>query len=330
MRRDHRHVIVLAGGSGTRLSALTSTADGIVVPKQYCSLRGDRSLLADTIARAERIVPRDHVTVVVAAEHERFWRREFERDRDIHVVVQPENRGTAAGILLPLLAVLHRDPDAQVTLLPSDHFVADEEGLAAALSATQDVAASHPERVLLLGIEPDAPEGDYGWITPGPALRGARGAGRQGALGGTREVAAFVEKPGREEAARLMARGSVWNAFLVAASGTKLLDLYGRRLRDLLQAFVAVEPHLSPTEAKRLYRDLDSADFSRDLMQEAPDELALRVAPACGWTDLGTPDRLRQFAATHGRQATGAGPEVPQLLLTRRVAHDGSGAVHAG
>ena len=44
----------------------------------------------------------------------------------------PQNRGTVACFLLPLLSIVRRDPDNQVTLLPSDSCVrADVAGLAA-------------------------------------------------------------------------------------------------------------------------------------------------------------------------------------------------------
>jgi mannose-1-phosphate guanylyltransferase len=133
---------VLAGGSGTRLSSLTTDGSGAVVPKQYCSLHGGRSLLGDALARAARLVGCDRTVVVVAREHEPFWCRELADLPGVQPLVQPANRGTAAGVLLPLLAVLQRDPDAQVTLLPSDHFVGDEASLAADLLAAQDAAAA--------------------------------------------------------------------------------------------------------------------------------------------------------------------------------------------
>jgi len=52
---------------------------------------------------------------------------------EANIVVQPQNRGTAAGILLPLLSILARDPEAKLIVLPSDHFVADEELLGDAI-----------------------------------------------------------------------------------------------------------------------------------------------------------------------------------------------------
>jgi mannose-1-phosphate guanylyltransferase len=157
--------IVLAAGNGTRLSELT-TRDGIATPKQFCSLRGGRSLLGDALARAGRCAPRKQIVVVVAEEHRRFWESELADMPPENVVVQPRNCGTAAGILLPVLSVLERDPEARLAILPSDHFVAREYVMAESLRLALASLEEHPSGVTLLGITPDAPETGYGWIVP--------------------------------------------------------------------------------------------------------------------------------------------------------------------
>lgn len=304
MGTDHRWVLVLAGGSGTRLARMTSTTAGTCVPKQYCSVDGERSLLQRTVARALRLVSRERIAVVVARQHELFWRREFDDLERPLVVVQPDNRGTAAGVLLPLLSILERTPGAQVTLMPSDHFVADEAALARELGRAQARVAQAPDRLQLIGIEPDQPVGDYGWILPGPGT------------GATRTVAAFVEKPGLQGAIELMARGAVWNALLLVASGRTLLDLYRRRLPGLLAAFADPTALRSAATLEQLYASLPAADFSRDLLQGSEDCLELRIASRCGWTDLGTPERLRACLSRLPHAAVHAGHPT-QLLLAR-------------
>ena len=65
--------IVLAGGDGSRLSQITGGFEGRAVPKQYCSVKGGPSLLRQALRRARAVAGPDHTTVVVAAEHRRWW-----------------------------------------------------------------------------------------------------------------------------------------------------------------------------------------------------------------------------------------------------------------
>lgn len=293
--RNQTWAIVLAAGEGTRLRELTSRG-GIDTPKQFCSLCGGRSLLGDALARAARIVPRKRVVVVVAEQHRRFFERDLAGIPTENVVVQPRNKGTAAGILLPLLTVLERDPEARVAFLPSDHFVAKEyvieASLRLALEALQEpFLESHDEvesRITLLGITPDAPETGYGWIVPRPSDRLLR------------PVARFVEKPEPAAAAELFASGALWNSFLFAAKGQVLVDSYAERLPELLRAFQGAfeaAPGERGVRLAQLYAELGTHDFSRAILAGSESRLRLELVPPCGWTDLGTPERVQACLA---------------------------------
>src|SRR5580692_11154923 len=63
--------IVLAGGEGSRLHGLTTDASGVTVPKQFCSLSGGQSLLAETLQRAASAVEPERTCVVVGEQHRR-------------------------------------------------------------------------------------------------------------------------------------------------------------------------------------------------------------------------------------------------------------------
>jgi mannose-1-phosphate guanylyltransferase len=282
---DPSWAIVLAAGEGTRLRELT-TESGVATPKQYCSLRGGRSLLGDAIARAARSVPRKRIVVVVAEEHRRFFEPELAGLPAENVLVQPRNKGTAAGILLPALAVLERDPRARLAFLPSDHFVAKEYVIEASLRLALealDELGDDEDGLTLLGITPDAPETGYGWIVPRPSARLLR------------PVERFVEKPSARVAEELFAAGALWNSFLFAVKGSVLLRFYRERLpallSDLHQAFAAPKAGRAARLAA-LYERLETHDFSRDVLQGMEERLFLESVPPCGWTDLGTPARV--------------------------------------
>ncbi|MBK9129858.1 MAG: NTP transferase domain-containing protein [Phycisphaerales bacterium] len=283
MQVGEKWVIVLAAGEGARLSRLTTDTAGQVIPKQFCSLRGGDSFLEVTLARAERLVPRARIVVVVAAEHAVWWRSQLGHLPPANVVVQPRNRGTAPGLLLPLLTILGRDPEASVLVLPSDHFVADEAGFAASLRSASSGVARGAADIVLVGVAAETPTSDYGWIVP---------AGRAGIC----PVACFVEKPPTVQAERLMVAGAVWNTFIFAARGHALTALV-EACRPGLVASLRSAMVLGGESLSRLYDTLPCIDLSRDVLQRAPDHLHVLTAPACGWTDLGTPERVARCLA---------------------------------
>jgi mannose-1-phosphate guanylyltransferase len=293
--------LVLAAGDGTRLAALTVDREGRPVPKQFCALAGEATLLEQTFERIGRVVPSRRIVTVVAEAHRRHWERAFARLQPENVVVQPENRGTAAGILLPLLAILERDPEARVVMTPSDHYVADERALQGAIAEALSALERPLDKVLLLGVSPDAADGEYGWIVP----RGGRAAEPY-------PVERFVEKPGAQQAEELARDGGLWNSFILVARARTLLELYRQRRPELVDRLAGVQALARDERAAalcELYRSLPVADFSRDLLQGAERRLALVVVPPCGWSDLGTPERLRRVARR---------PPPPSIVRSRR------------
>ncbi|HKY34274.1 MAG TPA: sugar phosphate nucleotidyltransferase, partial [Candidatus Polarisedimenticolia bacterium] len=280
--KGNRWCIVLAAGDGTRLRSLTTDRDGVTTPKQYCSLRGDGSLLHKALARARRIAAAPRVVTVVAAAHRRWWSAQLAGQPRANVIVQPENRGTAPGLLLPLLEVLRRDPSARVVVLPSDHHVQDEAVLERAVRRGLAAVQRRGAGIVLMGIAPDAAVSDYGWIVPGGE-------------GSPAPVVSFVEKPAADEALRLMRRGGVWNSFIIAGRARELLALFERRLRWLTLALQEMPAAGSPARERALaclYRAIEPADVSRDVLQGSEDALSVLRVPPCGWTDLGTPERV--------------------------------------
>jgi mannose-1-phosphate guanylyltransferase len=286
---DHVWALVLAGGDGNRLKSLTTTADGIAIPKQYCSLHGSQTLLEGALSRAETVAARQRVCTIVAAQHRVWWQTLLGGYTAEHIVEQPKNCGTAIGIMLPLLHILRHDPQAQIVMLPSDHHVQDEATLADALHRAADRLNAHTaDKLIILGVEPEQPDTELGYVLPGKYLRD-----------GIATVASFVEKPPLLRTHQLLAQGALWNTFIVAAKGSTLLQLFKQRYAGLLEEMQAIvhgthEPKLSRVLLDELYIHLPTLDFSRDILQGIESYLEVLSVPACGWSDLGTPRRIRE------------------------------------
>jgi mannose-1-phosphate guanylyltransferase len=289
---SNRWALVLAAGSGTRLVSLTTDATGASVPKQFCSLNGGASLLEQALARAGTVTTPAQTIVVVAAEHRRHWQTALPEIPAHNVIVQPRNRGTANGILLGVTAILERDADALVAIVPSDHFVQREHVLASTLDAAIGaVGGERAASIGFLGLTPESADPELGYIVRGEPLGD-----------GSCAVARFVEKPARAAAAQLRRRRALWNSFIMVARGATLVDLVALRYPGEVAAFRALWRSSSlgvapPLGIERLYDSLRDIDFSRNVVEGTSAPLHVVPVPACGWSDLGTPQRVAECLA---------------------------------
>src|SRR6188768_774946 len=314
---DDAWAVVLAAGEGSRLKALTMTPAGAHVPKQFCSLLGGPSLMDEALRRAESVAPRGRVCAIVAAQHRRWWERLPERLPASNVIVQPENRGTANGILLALTRISERDRNARVVLLPSDHHVGDEPRLADSLRCAGEHLRFRPDEILLLGIQPGEADPELGYIVPGDRFRQ-----------GTLEIAKFVEKPAAPIARQLIEKGALWNSFILAATAGALLRLLRQRFPEIVDAMrdvVRRDRHRpdNPMATAGLYACLPTLDFSRDVLSiEREPTLRVLAVPECGWSDLGNPTRiaatLRQVRTTQHLRKSAFGRSA-QISLAARL-----------
>ncbi len=303
--------LVLAAGEGSRLRSLTTSGDDSV-PKQFCSLRGGPSLLHEALARAGGVAEPQRTCVVIAEQHRRWWEMPLRHLPQANLVVQPCNRGTGHGILLPLLHLLERDPAARLVIFPSDHHVRQEPVLAGALRRAVDRLARGGEEILLLGLEPEQTDPELGYIVPG------NGDGR-----GTFAVRQFVEKPPQSAARELIAHGALWNAFIIATSARALLSMFLRcapRLVHEMRAAVRSERATAGRAGRiaELYARLPQLDFSRHVLPGQEQHLRVLRVPHCGWNDLGTVRRVAEAlrGASHEPAYQDFPSQVPEEVYT--------------
>lgn len=312
-------VIVLAGGEGDRMRALVRGWLGQHRPKQYCNFIGRRSMLEHTLTRAATVIPSSRILTVIGKGHRTFLQQLPPLPG--RVIEQPERRDTVAGILLPLTYVLASDPDATVLLFPSDHFVFPESEFTRTAQRAAGFAERFPTRLILLGAIPDAPENDYGWVETGPFLdKGSELA----------QVTRFYEKPSPAEAKGYYREGLLWNTLVIAAKAAALWSLAEDLLPHIARRFNAFRRFLElasrglslPGAEKKalgeLYEDMGSANFSRDILQQAPRHALLLPLRDVQWSDWGRPARVLETCRLLGKQAAFAAAAAGETQLWPR------------
>jgi mannose-1-phosphate guanylyltransferase len=285
--RGQEWAVILAGGDGTRLKSLTRKIAGDERPKQFCSVLGKKTLLQETQDRAALELAHERTLYIVNRIHEPYYRLILGGVSASNVAVQPSNRGTAPAILYSLLRIATVDPKALVAFLPSDHYVSDNEKFMAYIRAALDTARRRTDLVILLGLDPESPEKEYGWIEPAEPIRD------QWQIYGVRR---FWEKPNQFLAQVLQLRGCLWNSFVMVASVQALLGVINKAIPQLYNSFIGLSSFLGmPEETKfidKLYERMPEINFSHQVLAFHPERLAVLKVTGVKWSDLGEPRRV--------------------------------------
>lgn len=284
-----RWAVILAGGDGSRLLPLTRKIAGDDRPKQFCPIIDGNTLLDHTRRRVELGVLPNKTMFVLTRKHARHYNQALADVPRANLIEQPRNVGTAPAILYSLLRLERNSPSAHVAFFPSDHYFSDNHAFMGEVNFAFEAVDSHSGSVVLLGIEPDGPDEEYGWIEPD------RG-GSINDIANIWRVRRFWEKPSRALARDLMSRGCLWNSFVMVGSVSAFLKMIRHAAAELYAKFAAVGSELStPNETHAIgevYSGLRDSNFSREVLQARPNDL--RVMPVRGskWSDLGSPRRV--------------------------------------
>jgi mannose-1-phosphate guanylyltransferase len=265
------HVVILAGGEGTRLWPLSRSRR----PKQLLRLSGERSLIQQTVDRLLPLVAPERVLIVTEQSHASDLRAQLPELPDSSIVVEPTRRGTAAALFLAALHVQQRAPEATWCSVHADSYITDDDEYRRTVSAALK-AASSGDYLVTTGIKPRYPSTGYGYIQKGPLLHTVEGYPLH-------RVARFVEKPDQPTAEQYVASGDyLWNPGVFVWRNTALLDAFKQFQPEIHQGLTSVPLQ----QIDSVYPSVPRQTIDVGIMEPASN---VATIPAdFGWADIGS------------------------------------------
>ncbi len=239
--------------------------------------------------------------MVVVKAHEKFYSHQLADVEPHRLVVQPANKGTTAAVICSLLRITTLAGDPVVAFFPTDHHYSNEARFVASVHRAVRVAQHHSDTLVVLGAEPEHAEVDYGWIEPGMRFESRF-------TNALLRVNRFWEKPSHPTAQALLTQGCLWNTFVMIGRASIFLEMLDETSAPgMLSAFTAARRHASGGACVAgqdlLWETLTPGDFSRQVLSTSTEHLAVLRMGDVGWSDLGTPERVKAAIARSGLKA---------------------------
>lgn len=269
-------VVIIAGGSGTRLWPL-STPD---YPKQLLALTGGETMIQATYARAAQMTSKDKIYIVPDISHAHHIKAQLPDVGEDKFIIEPGRRGTANCIIAALAHVAKRhDAEEPIAFLSADHHVRDVQGFVRSFQVAAQTSAQEGQ-ITLIGIEPTYAATGFGYIEQD---------GELGQSGNVHRVQSFKEKPDFQTAKRYVAAGGyLWNCGYFVGSVNVFLQEMERSapsLRQNYETLVGIEDATSDVY-DNTYLSFTSEAIDTALIEKAQD-LAV-VSATFDWMDIGS------------------------------------------
>lgn len=273
------HALIMAGGIGSRFWPMSRREH----PKQFISFVGEDTLIQNTVARLNGIIPFENCHVVT---HIRYVEQTHEQLPAIpieNILGEPISRNTAPCIAYAAFKLQQKDPDAVMVVLPADHVIKNVKKFQEALKTGIEAAAE--ERALVtIGIEPVYPATGYGYIQFDP--EDSTEPHRPRVL----FVKTFAEKPNIETAERFLDSGDfLWNSGMFIWRVDSILAAIEKHLPDVYESFSVFKNELPPEKetdlTRQAFQNCPTISIDYGVMERA--DKVYVVPGEFDWSDVG-------------------------------------------
>ena len=282
---NSNYIVIMAGGVGSRFWPASRESK----PKQFLDILGiGKSLLRLTYERSVKIVPAENVFVITNEMYRAQVLGHIPEMKDHQVIGEPSRNNTAPCVAYTAFKIEAIDPNANLMVAPSDHYIHDEQEFVRVVKSAFEFT-SKGDRILTLGMAPSRPDTGYGYIELGEA------AERESFYKANR----FTEKPDVETAKNFLSSGQYcWNSGMFFFSVKTILTGFEKHSNEIFSILRCGRGKYN-TEAesefvKREYPTTPNISIDYAIMEKAEHIYCLRAD--FGWSDLGTWGSLYDFS----------------------------------
>ncbi|MCH5225247.1 MAG: cupin domain-containing protein [Muribaculaceae bacterium] len=198
-------IILLSGGSGTRLWPLSNDARSKqflkLLPKEGSDEK--ESMVQRVVRQINESGIKADITVAISLSQKDSITSQLGNRVDI--VAEPSRRGTFPAICLAceyLAKEKHISPEETIIVMPCDPFT--EEGYFQKIKSMAKAVSDSSFELIVMGVTPTYPSSKYGYVM----ASNENFSSNKEVL----EVEKFIEKPSEKEAEKLISEGALWNA----------------------------------------------------------------------------------------------------------------------
>ncbi len=277
---NNTYCVIMAGGIGSRFWPLSKSN----MPKQFLDILGTgRTFIQQTYDRFTKICPNENFFIVTSVDYKELVMEQLPELNESQILLEPLRRSTAPCIAYASYKIQKINPNANIVVAPSDHYIQQEDAFLKEISKGIEFVSKN-DALLTLGIQPNRPETSYGYIQ----IESDKAVG---AVKNLHKVKTFTEKPDIELAKIFIESGEFfWNSGIFIWSLPSILKAFHTHLRPISELF---------EKGNKLYGTSDEIHFLNKTYSECQNisidygimEKAANVYVLCsdfGWSDLGT------------------------------------------
>ncbi len=302
-------IVILAGGSGTRLWPASVPS----CPKQFMTLENGLSFLQTAVYRALLLEPEGSILIITRADLERpviedcrHLAENLEiscpdyarmlREKTV-IILEPCARSTAPALALACryAELRERDKTSCMLVMTSDHVISPAEAFLK--DAEKAALLARGSRLVCFAVPPNGPSPDYGYMKgePLPPENGGE------AGGSVLKIVSFREKPDEETATRWLAEGGYyWNSGMYAFRCDFFMKELEKHQKEIIRAFSALGNSFRCERKKsfavishwdglaQAYGNSPSISADYAVSEKCSDTVAVKVS--FSWDDVGNWD----------------------------------------